>query len=238
MHAFSPARQWLFRMIAVVVMLLMALGSAQPAEQADAAGSVEWDTYDVSIDVRSDGSLHIVEEQWVDFGGAFSTGFADIPTSRIEELSNLSVFIGNSPETAEAAEFVPADQYDAEPGTFTYRRSSSALNLDYAFERTQAGDTRYIRLEYDAFGALRVYPDLEPPNQQLWWIAISSEVTDVAPVNSSTVTVTLPEAVTPEQIVAAPDGVEVNGATYTLSLIHISEPTRRTPISYAVFCLK
>ena len=25
---------------------------------------------------------------------------------------------------------------------------------------------------------------------------------------------------------------------YGLSLIHISEPTRRTPISYAVFCLK
>ena len=32
----------------------------------------------------------------------------------------------------------------------------------------------------------------------------------------------------------------INGFTYvqTLSLIHISEPTRRTPISYAVFCLK
>ena len=28
------------------------------------------------------------------------------------------------------------------------------------------------------------------------------------------------------------------GAIFTLSLIHISEPTRRTPISYAVFCLK
>src|SRR5665647_1201839 len=27
-------------------------------------------------------------------------------------------------------------------------------------------------------------------------------------------------------------------AVLTLSLIHISEPTRRTPISYAVFCLK
>ena len=25
---------------------------------------------------------------------------------------------------------------------------------------------------------------------------------------------------------------------FNLSLIHISEPTRRTPISYAVFCLK
>ena len=28
------------------------------------------------------------------------------------------------------------------------------------------------------------------------------------------------------------------GMTLNLSLIHISEPTRRTPISYAVFCLK
>ena len=28
------------------------------------------------------------------------------------------------------------------------------------------------------------------------------------------------------------------GGKHTLSLIHISEPTRRTPISYAVFCLK
>ena len=31
---------------------------------------------------------------------------------------------------------------------------------------------------------------------------------------------------------------EKNSVIYKLSLIHISEPTRRTPISYAVFCLK
>src|SRR5680860_1624144 len=30
----------------------------------------------------------------------------------------------------------------------------------------------------------------------------------------------------------------VNCDDHPLSLIHISEPTRRTPISYAVFCLK
>ena len=30
----------------------------------------------------------------------------------------------------------------------------------------------------------------------------------------------------------------VNDFAEKLSLIHISEPTRRTPISYAVFCLK
>src|SRR5664279_6485664 len=31
---------------------------------------------------------------------------------------------------------------------------------------------------------------------------------------------------------------ESSGTGLQLSLIHISEPTRRTPISYAVFCLK
>ena len=33
-------------------------------------------------------------------------------------------------------------------------------------------------------------------------------------------------------------GVIVAAVVMMLSLIHISEPTRRTPISYAVFCLK
>ena len=39
------------------------------------------------------------------------------------------------------------------------------------------------------------------------------------------------------------DDIEINSrvfsfpTVYLLSLIHISEPTRRTPISYAVFCL-
>ena len=35
-----------------------------------------------------------------------------------------------------------------------------------------------------------------------------------------------------------PDGQIDLALELQLSLIHISEPTRRTPISYAVFCLK
>ena len=31
---------------------------------------------------------------------------------------------------------------------------------------------------------------------------------------------------------------DADDTLWSLSLIHISEPTRRTPISYAVFCLK
>ena len=41
---------------------------------------------------------------------------------------------------------------------------------------------------------------------------------------------------TPMQVKVA--SVFLEGILYYLSLIHISEPTRRTPISYAVFCLK
>src|SRR5665647_786920 len=35
----------------------------------------------------------------------------------------------------------------------------------------------------------------------------------------------------------AHDANRLDGKQHRLSLIHISEPTRRTPISYAVFCL-
>src|SRR5665647_3779626 len=34
------------------------------------------------------------------------------------------------------------------------------------------------------------------------------------------------------------EGALIRVTAFALSLIHISEPTRRTPISYAVFCLK
>src|SRR5680860_1735435 len=55
----------------------------------------------------------------------------------------------------------------------------------------------------------------------------------------STVSASKPKAVTGSATGA--DSTTWDGGGYTkadLSLIHISEPTRRTPISYAVFCLK
>ena len=41
-----------------------------------------------------------------------------------------------------------------------------------------------------------------------------------------------------EQNIKDWDEDDVKSEILDLSLIHISEPTRRTPISYAVFCLK
>ena len=51
--------------------------------------------------------------------------------------------------------------------------------------------------------------------------------------NSSTVS----ESTEPALIDKTAEDVKNIGIEDLLSLIHISEPTRRTPISYAVFCL-
>jgi uncharacterized membrane protein YgcG len=72
-----------------------------------------------------------------------------------------------------------------------------------------------VRLSYTVEGGLRSYPDLEPPNQQLWWIAIADEVTEIAPVDNATVTLTLPEAVAAESLIIEPSEGTIEGNTIT-----------------------
>lgn len=203
----------------LVAAMLATLVMISPVLAQDA---VVWEQYDVSIDVRSDGSLHVVEDQVVRFNGSFSKGFGDIPLDRAEEIDNVSVSIDTGSGMQQAT-YVPPSEYSEQPGTFTTNTTASGLSVDYAFPMTSFGDERQIQLEYDMFGALRVYEDLEPANQQLWWVAISDEVTDIAPIEESTVSVTLPEQVSEEQIVAAPDSPEVSGSTYTWTRSNLGE---------------
>lgn len=202
--------------IAIVAIVL----SMIPVEAgAQSGASVVWDEYNVDLEVNEDGSVHVTETQVVQFGGRFRTGFADIPTGQIEELSNVQVSIANGA----GEEPQPAEQtrvFTEQPGTYAVSETRGQVEIDYAFEPTSnlgstEDNTRILVLEYDVDGALRVYEDLEPANQQLRWVAISSEVTDVAPIRDATVTIALPEPVDPEQTVAAPEGVETDGQVFT-----------------------
>lgn len=178
--------------------------------------SVVWTDYDVTIDVRDDGTMHVTERQLVEFDGYFGNGFANIPLARVEGIENVSVAVANdASDDPEPLDYLAPRRYIESAGTFTYSEQAGELAIDYGFESTSPDDNvRLILLEYDVLGGIRVYEDLDPANQQVWWIAISEAVTDVAPVESASVTLNLPEAVPAEQTIAFPEDVQVNGGSY------------------------
>ena len=221
----SASKRGLSLFLVVLALALPML--AQPTGAlAQAPADVVWDRYDVTIDVRSDGSMHITEHQVITFNGQFSQGFADIPLSNVEDIENITVSVANgTDEDPVPLDYIRGSSYDADTGTYSYRIESGALAVDYAFDPTDYFDaeTRVVVLEYDVIGGLRVYEDLDPANQQVWWYAITSAVTDVAPVTASTVTINLPEDVPVDQTVAYPDNPETDGQSFTWQRSNLGE---------------
>jgi hypothetical protein len=201
------------RVLLLMLAMLLVGGALSPVHEtrAQASDAVVWDQYDVTLDVRSDGTMQVTEHQVISFTGQFSSGFVYIPLSNVESIEDVTISVANSPsETPRELDYVRASRYDADEGTYTYQNESGELALDYAFEPTSwsATETRVVVLEYEVVGGLRVYEDLEPANQQVWWYAISRDVTDIAPIRESTVTINLPEDVSAEELVWFPDDPE------------------------------
>jgi hypothetical protein len=203
------------RGLRVLALFLFSLAVLLPHTlAAQETEAVVWDRYDVTLDVRSDGTVHVTEYQEISFSGNFSSGFAYIPLSNVEDLENVTVSVANDPtDEPVALDYIRGSQYDADTGTYTYFTESGELAIDYAFEPTAANgvSTRVVVLEYDVIGGIRVYEDLDPANQQVWWYAITRDVTDIAPVRESTVTIDLPEPVPADQLVAFPENPEISG---------------------------
>ena len=210
-------------LVAMIGLLVVPL--LKPVLAQSDVSDVIWTGYDVTIDVRDDGTLHVTERQVVEFDGYFSNGFANIPLSRVEEIENVNVAVANEADgEPEPLDYLAPRRYDEDAGTFTYSEQSGELAIDYGFESTSSDDkVRLVILEYDVLGGIRVYEDLDPPNQQVWWIAISQEVTSVAPVESASVTLNLPEAVAADQTIAYPEDVRIDGAAYTWEASDLGE---------------
>jgi uncharacterized membrane protein YgcG len=227
-NRFAPGSLNNVRIAAIALVMVLAVtimaGLANPSTTR-AAAEVTWNQYNVDITVNEDGSFNIVEDQIVEFNGRFSHGFASIPLGRVEDIENVEVMVGNSPSSMTEADFERSTRYDQDPGTYTYYTMDGNLELDYAFEPTDYYGTelRYVQISYDVIGGLRSYPNLEPPNQQLWWIAIGKEVTSVAPIENSRVTVTLPETVDPANLILDPEGGTISGNTITWTKSDLGE---------------
>jgi hypothetical protein len=202
-------------MLAVLTVLmavaLPGMASVAPA-LAQSGRSVVWDDIDVTVELREDGSFHITERDRIDFnGGPFRSGFREIPLARIEGFDNVRVgeIQGDS---LQPYEYVPPGAFtNTVPNTYTYRRVGSNLRVDWSFPPTTSRE-RTFQMEFDAYGALRVYDEGETsfpgPAQQISWIGVDHEITESAPVNSATLRIVLPRPVDPGEVFIQGPGSE------------------------------
>ena len=125
--------------------------------------SVTWDSIDVTVELRDDGSFHVTERDRIDFsGGPFRSGFRVIPRARIDGFENVQVgeVVG---ESVEPYRYVSPRAFSKDvPNTYTFETVGSELRIDWSFPPTTSR-ARTFEATFDATGALRVYADNDPP---------------------------------------------------------------------------
>jgi hypothetical protein len=194
-------RLWLLACLATLGALSAVVLGQAGGTLAQTSKAIEWDRFDVTLELQDDGSYRVTERQVIEFkGGPFRAGFAEIPLTNVEAIGGFQVAEEVDGQIV-PYDYVPPDDYEDEPGTFTNETTSTDVLLDYAFEPT-TNQTRTFIVEYAVLGGLRVYPE-EPPDpafQQIRWRVIDTAVTDTAPVNEATYTVVLPRALTADEL--------------------------------------
>ena len=194
----------------LTLMLVWQLVVAVRAPDALAARSVEWAQFDVAIDLLSDGTLSVAETQVIDFeDGPFTAGSRNIPLGKVDGISNVRV---SEIVDGQKLPYKEVSSFNREPGTFTVTQTSSELLINWGFSPTTDA-TRVFEITYLVEGAVRNYPNEDPPNQQIWWTAISSELTETAPVLESTTSITLTQAVDPADVVAGTENLPIEPTT-------------------------
>ncbi len=190
----------LLRLLLLVGLATLLIPAAGPLSRPAVAQSrsVEWTNFDVELDLRQDGSYHVAERQAIAFqGGPFRGAFREIPLGRIEDIGNIQVSEVVDGQT-QPYDFVAPSSFDDQPGTYTYVTSGASLRVDWGFPQA-TDETRTFLVEYDVVGGLRVYPDNDPPYQQISWIAVDDDLTDVAPVRDASMRIRLPRPVDPNR---------------------------------------
>lgn len=237
---------WCFAIGFVLVGLFAANNDS--SYDSSSSDAITWNDYHVSLDVRDDGVIHVTEEQVVTFDGDFSQGFAEIPDERIGSIDNVAVTVeeGVVPDTSDPSYF--SSDLDSEPdgdmvtarrvppaeslpsGTFSVEHTDGIYRINYGFDSTgseyyagYANDQRTIVLEYDVVGAIRVYPEAADPWQQIHWMAIAPDVSDIGDIEDATVSIHLPESAPVDDVVTAPEPESNDGQTIQWPIRYLSD---------------
>jgi hypothetical protein len=188
---------------AFIAALVAGLGGFAP--RTAEAKSALYERFDVDLVLLDDGAFDITETQVVAFdGGPFSKGHRSIPTARTGGMTGISVSEVIDGDTIDY-EQVPNSELGSGDNQFSVTESTGTVQIYWTFESTYS-DTRTFVLRYIVPEALRVYPDATPPNQQIWRTMVGSELTEETPVDSSHVTISLPESVDLTAVVLESNG--------------------------------
>ena len=190
--------------VLLAVVLALAFGVALAHPVAAQTRGVTYDRFDVALELRQDATFHVVETQVVRFeGGPFTVGFRRIPLERIEAIRDVRV----AEQTASGLrpyQFDELHRLANGPGRFNATTFATHVFVSWSFEPTSYASRTFV-VDYDVVGALRVYPDENPPNQQIWWAAVGAELTEENDVAAARATIRLPRPVPLDQVVAAAD---------------------------------
>ncbi|MBA3450707.1 MAG: DUF2207 domain-containing protein, partial [Chloroflexia bacterium] len=197
------------RLVALVALLAMLFGlGASPGVVAQEGRAVVWDDIDVTVELREDSSFHVTERDRIDFlGGPFRSGFREIPLARIEDIDSIQAGEVTGDTIQPYTYVAPDDFVNDNPNTYTFREVGPTLRIDWSFPRTTSR-TRSFQLDFDAYGALRVYDVADTPYQQISWIGVGEEITENTPVNEATLRFVLPRPVAPGEVFIQGPGSE------------------------------
>lgn len=173
-----------FRLL-LVMALLPLLALASPAA---AAKSFVWQRVDTSVQVRADGTLHVVEALTLRYtGGPFTFAYRDLAERRLDSLSNIAVSADDRPFQR------VGEKEGSTPYTYSVFRSNGAQRVRWVYPPTTGGE-RTFALSYDVGGAVRRLP----ASDEVWWpIAFAQRA---EPIEQASGRITLPAALAPERI--------------------------------------
>jgi hypothetical protein len=195
---FRPLVVALPSLVLVVVWLLLVTGPVR------ASSPVEYTRFDVALDLREDGSLHVTETLVLAFyAGPYESWQREVPVTRMDGLRNVAVreqTFGDRPYANRGQ-----DAASLTPGTYTWQPVDGAVAIQWRFDPVTSAQRIFV-VDYDVVGALRVYPAATPPTQQIWWTAVDAALSAATPVKASEVTIRLPRVVELATVSVGHDG--------------------------------
>jgi hypothetical protein len=150
----------------------------------------------VTITLLENGEMRVTENQTLNFSGApFTFGFRGVPVGsngNNDGITDIRVSEGGAEYTKSGSN---------RPQTFEVNRESGEEVIRWYFEPTVGRHTYTIA--YTVVGAVRVGSGEEGSGDQVFWKPTPTEL--AARINGSTVTLTLPDGVRPQQYTGTTD---------------------------------